>query len=120
MKYNQKNTPEWYWIRGLHDAKIISAIINESDWNPINENLMLKMNCHGAMYEQDIDEISFYDIKFLTEGFDETLLNGSWWIADELTENDDIYVLKLDFDTADCIRETVQFTFKRAKVSRKK
>ncbi len=119
MKRNQNKEPEWYWTRGLHDAKIVSATTKESDWNPDDDCLTFKMNCHGAMFESDIKEIHFYNFKILTNNFDINLLNGAWWLSDELTQQDNHYLLELEYDTAECIAETVNFTFKRAEVIRK-
>ncbi len=38
MKTNK--LPEWYWTRGLHDAKIVSVVVKESDWNPKDKCLI--------------------------------------------------------------------------------
>ena len=32
--------PEWYRTRGLHDAKIVSVEVKESDWNPKDNRLI--------------------------------------------------------------------------------
>ena len=118
MKRNQNKEPEWYWTLGLHDAKIVSVTTKESDWNPDDNYLSLKLNCKDALFETDIKEIRFFNFKTLTNDFDINLLNGGWWLSDELTEEDNCYMLELEFDTAECISETVKFTFKRAEVIR--
>ena len=40
------NLPEWYWSRGLHDAKIVSVEIKQlSDWNQY-DNCLIFDNTH--------------------------------------------------------------------------
>ena len=112
--------PEWYWTRGLHDAKIVSVEVKESDWNPKDNCLIIKINGHGAMFEQDIIEICFFKFRFNKENFDINLLNGAWWLHDEITEKSGEYHLLLEFDDKNCERETIKIIFKTAEVIRRK
>lgn len=119
MKRNQRKAPEWYWTRGLHDANIVSATKKESAWNPADNCLILKIDCDGAMLEADIIEIRFHNFKIQTSGFDISLLNGGWWLSDELSEKGNRYVLALRFDTVECKTKMLEFSFQRAEVIRK-
>ena len=118
MKQNRNQTPEWYWNHGLHDANIISATKKESDWNPDDNCLIFKIDCDGAMFEADITEIRFYNFKIKTNDFDINLLNGGWWLSDEVYEKGNHYFLDLKFDTAKCKTKHLELAFKKAEVIR--
>lgn len=119
MKHTKNIVPEWYWTHGLHDANIISAIKKESDWNPDDDCLILKIDCEGALYEADITEIRFYNYRIHTSNFDIRLLNGGWWLTDEIEKKNDRYLLTLEFDTVDCEKHYLKISFQRAEVIRK-
>ena len=118
MKQTQNSLPEWYWKHGLHDANIISATKKESDWNPTDNCLILKIDCDGALGEADITEIRFYNYKIKTSDFDISLLNGGWWLSDEIVTKSDCYSLDLKFDTAKCKTKHLEISFRRAEVIR--
>ncbi len=113
----KKKMPDWYWNHGLHDANIVSAIKKESDWDPDDNCLMLKLDCDGALGEADITEIRLYN--FRIHSSDINLLNGGWWLSDALQEKDDRYFLELKFDTVACKTKIMKISFKRAEVIRK-
>ena len=118
MKQTQNSLPEWYWKHGLHDANIISATKKESGWNPTDNCLILKIDCDGALFEADITEIRFYNYKIKTSDFDISLLNGGWWLSDEIVTKGDHYLLDLKFDTVKCKTKHLEISFRRAEVIR--
>jgi hypothetical protein len=118
LKQTQNQFPEWYWTHGLHDANIVSVMKKESDWNPRDNCLILKIDCDGALFETDITEIRFYNYKIKTSDFDVNLLNGGWWLSDEVVKKGDHYLLDLKFDTAKCKTKHLEITFSRAEVIR--
>ena len=118
LKQTQNKFPEWYWTHGLHDANIVSAMKKESDWNPRDNCLILKIDCNGALFEADITEIRFFNYKIKTIDFDISLLNGGWWLSDEVVTKGDQYLLDLKFDTAKCKTKHLEITFSRAEVIR--
>lgn len=111
-------TPEWYWVHGLHDAKIISVIKKESDWNPADNCLIFKIDCDGAIGESDVTEIRFYNYKILTIDFDLNGLNGGWWLSDDLTQKGERYFLDLRFDTEKCKTKRLEIKFEKVEVIR--
>lgn len=119
MKQTQNNFPEWYWTHGLHDAKIISATNKESRWDPEDNCLILKIDCDGALFERGITEIRFYNYRIKTGDVDVSLLNGGWWLSDEILVKGDHYLLDLEFETAECKKKRLEIRFKRAEVIRK-
>jgi hypothetical protein len=108
--------PEWYWTRGLHDAKIISVEKKESGWDPLDKSLVLKINCDGALFEDSITEIRFKRIKIKPADFDIDLLSGGWWLSDDLSVKGNHYLLDLEFDTKKCKTKRVEFIFECAEV----
>lgn len=116
-------TPDWYWVRGLHDAKILSVSQKDIPWNPSqkipdNNCFILKINCDGALFEKNITEIRFYNFKILTSDFDINALKGGWWLSDELSQKGERYLLELRFDTAKCKTKRLVLKFHRAEVVR--
>ena len=99
-----ENPPDWYWINGLHDAGIIGVEAFEfpfdynkfaGEKNKYNRNLLvLKINAKGALYDNSVVEIHFYNYKILTT--DVSLENRKiiWWLADRLIEQDEHYILE--------------------------
>ncbi|MGN0475436.1 MAG: hypothetical protein ACI4IJ_10125 [Acutalibacteraceae bacterium] len=118
MKQTQNSLPEWYWSHGLHDANIIVATKKQSNWNPNDNCLILKISCDGALSVADITEIRFYNFKFKSGFFDINLLNGGWWLSDEILKKGDHYLLDLKFDTAECKTKHLEMAFQRAEVIR--
>ena len=113
-----KNIPEWYWKRGLHDARIVSVTKKESSWNPIDTQLILIIDCDGVIGEGDITQIKFKQIRIKPNDFDINLLNQGWWLSDELTFKGDHYSLELKFDTQKCKTKRVELLFENAEVTR--
>lgn len=120
MRQVRNDYPEWYWVHGLHDAKILSAAIKGPKWNPDENCLTIELNCDAAMFEADITEIRFYNCKVKTEDFDFDLLQGGWWLSDELLKKGDHYLFELEFDTEACKRKYLKMTFDDAEVFREK
>ncbi len=114
----KSNIPEWYWSNGLHDAKIVSATVKESDWDISDNCLILKIDCDGALFEADITEIRLYKFKVLTSDFKMDCLNGGWWIFDELTVKGNHYVLDFKFVTEKNKSRRVEIRFQKAEVIR--
>lgn len=126
------NPPEWYWIRGLHDACIVAVEAFEFpfDYNRFiaekgkyNRNLLtLKINATGALFDTTVKEILFYNYKILSENISLENRKQMWWFADRLTDHGNYYTLEIDLKDFDSDPE--EFTFKikfdQAEVYRKK
>ena len=131
MSHHPENPPEWYWINGLHDAGIVGVESFEFpfDYNKLveekskyNRNLLvLKINAKGALYDNSVEEIHFFNYKILTP---DILLKGRktiWWLADRLAVNENQYILEIDLQDFDSCPEdfTFKIKFDRAEVKRK-
>lgn len=124
------NPPDWYWVNGLHDACIVNVEYFEFpfDYNKFvgNKNsydrslMLLKINASGALYEQDIEEIKFFNFKIITNNIELQGRNRVWWLADRLTEKDGHYYLEIDLQDFDSYPEdfTFKIKFDRAEVVR--
>ena len=124
------NPPEWYWVSGLHDACIVGVETFEfpfdynkfaGEKNKYNRNLFaVKINAKGALYDNTIKEIRFFNYKVLTDQI--TLIGREkiWWMADKLVDHGDYYTLEIELQDFDSDPEdfTYKIKFERAEVDR--
>ena len=124
------NPPEWYWVSGLHDACIVGVesfdfpfdynkFVGEK--NKYNRNLFaVKINAKGALYDNTVKEIRFFNYKVLTDQI--TLIGREkiWWMADKLVDHGDYYTLEIELQDFDSYPEdfTYKIKFERAEVDR--
>ena len=124
------NPPEWYWVSGLHDACIVGVESFEFPFdynkfvggkNKYNRNLFaIKINAKGALYDNTVKEIRFFNYKVLTDQI--TLIGREkiWWMADKLVDHGDYYTLEIELQDFDSYPEdfTYKIKFERAEVDR--
>ena len=124
------NPPEWYWVSGLHDACIVGVESFEfpfdynkfvGEKNKYNRNLFaIKINAKGALYDNTVKEIRFFNYKVLTDQI--TLIGREkiWWMADKLVDHGDYYTLEIELQDFDSDPEdfTYKIKFERAEVDR--
>ena len=125
------NLPEWYWVRGLHDACIVGVELFEFpfdhkrcavDKDKNNRNLLtLKINSRGALYDNTVQEIRLFNYEILTEQISLEGRERVWLLADKLVDHGNYYTLEIDLK--DLASDPEDFTFKikfeRAEVDRK-
>ncbi|MBR6513265.1 MAG: hypothetical protein IKT46_00385 [Clostridia bacterium] len=86
-----ESLPEWYWKRGIHDAKI--TMIYE-DFEKGRKFLDIHINAAGAIFEQDITKIRLYDHKIISPD-NIGVLDGGFWLSDSIeTLDSGRYLLK--------------------------
>ena len=124
------NPPEWYWVRGLHDACIVGVetfafpfdynkFIREK--NKYNRNLLtLRINAKGALFDNTVKEIRLFNHKILTDDISLEGREKVWWLADRLVDHGDYYTLEIDLQDFDSSPEdfTLEIKFDRAEVVR--
>ena len=124
------NPPEWYWVSGLHDACIVGVETFEfpfdynkfvGEKNKYDRNLFaIKINAKGALYDNTVKEIRFFNYKVLTDQI--TLIGREkiWWMADKLVDHGDYYTLEIELQDFDSYPEdfTYKIKFERAEVDR--
>ena len=125
-----ENPPDWYWVKGLHDAHITLAEAFEFpfDYNRFTREknsydrscLTLTVDASGAMFDTSVKVIRLYNYKYLSP---DAMLEGHgtlWWIGDRLTISDGRFELEIDlYDGEGFPKEfTVRVRFDRAEVER--
>ena len=124
------NPPEWYWVSGLHDACIVDVETFEFPFdynkfvrekNKYNRNLFaIKINAKGALYDNTVKEIRFFNYKILTDHISLAGRKKVWWMADKLVDHGDYYTLEIELQDFDSYPEdfTYKIKFERAEVDR--
>ncbi len=122
------NFPDWYWVRGLHDAKIleINSNVSKNDSpcaNQKREYIELVLDSSGAMFDYNVDKLTLYDCKIIYGYFPDCAKEAAWWLWDELKLTDDgKYSLDLELDIypedKPHFHKQLRFTFSHAKVVR--
>ena len=125
-----QNPPEWYWVKGLHDACIVGVETIEFSFdyekyteqkNEYTRNaLIFKVDSNGAMFDFHVKEIRFYNYKILSKEVDLTGRKKIWWLEDKLTEENGNYILEITLEDTDPTPEQFSFKvkFERAEVDR--
>ena len=71
--------PAWYWKKGLHDAKILEASMQD-------DTLTLWIDSRGAMFDDTVEHITFLDARLKTPLPEPTKKQPVYWLSDELTK----------------------------------
>ena len=93
--------PEWYWNRGLHDAKIVRIEKLELPYDykqriPTRNCFVVHMDSKQAMFDTSVREIRLFNYKILTAELSSPDIEGTSWITDQLTEENGKYVLQVE------------------------
>ena len=70
--------PAWYWARGLHDAQLLSAELQD-------DTLTLRLNSRGAMFDSTVTQISFLGARLKTPLPQPDRQTNVYWLGDMLT-----------------------------------
>ena len=70
--------PAWYWERGLHDAQLLSAELQD-------DTLTLRLDSHGAMFDSTVTQISFLGARLKTPLPQPDRQTNVYWLGDTLT-----------------------------------
>ena len=93
--------PEWYWHRGLQDAKIVRIEKLELPYDykqriPTRNCFVVHMDSKQAMFDTSVREIRLFNYKILTAELSSSDIEGTYWITDQLTEENGKYVLQVE------------------------
>ena len=97
---NPSQFPEWYWIRGLHDACIIGIVeydinrIKEQKW--ISNEIIITLDASKALWDTSIQSIVFRNAKLIDDGG--FVPGKTWWFGDEIEEENNKYQLTICID----------------------
>ena len=70
--------PAWYWERGLHDAQLLSAELQD-------DTLTLRLDSRGAMFDSTVTQISFLGARLKTPLPQPDRQTNVYWLSDTLT-----------------------------------
>lgn len=118
-----KQMPDWYWIYGLHDAKIksVSELILEPNWKSKERSyncLEFCIDCSGALYESNITKISLFNYKIKACEGGISWYGDTWWMYDELTQTPNGFTLTLTTENIKGNRKSLTVLFEAAEVLR--
>lgn len=120
-----RSFPDWYWKHGLHDAVVLSITETElnPDWKssrPKYNFLEICLDAEGAMFEQDIHKICFYNYKIKECDIPFEDLGKLWWTGDDLTQiSDKRYMSEIEFENVKGRRKRLVITYEIAEIERK-
>ncbi len=121
-----KSCPDWYWVHGLHDAKVLNITKADllADYNikdPKYNRMEILLDCDGALFEMDIKKIILYNHKIVSGKLPDLEINEAWWISDRLSKNSNgKYLLELELATNEHDRRYIsKIEFQLAEVLRK-
>ena len=110
------NVPAWYWPRGLHDAKILEAAMQD-------DTLVLRIDASNAMFDDTVERITFFGARLKTNLPEPAKKQPVYWLSDELTELPfgqwKMTVETECFDGRNTIREMLIVIFQNAKTKRR-
>ena len=110
------NVPAWYWPRGLHDAEILEAAMQD-------DTLVLRIDASNAMFDDTVERITFFGARLKTNLPKPTKKQPVYWLSDELTELPfgqwKLTVETERFDGRKTIREMLIVIFQNAKTKRR-
>ena len=70
--------PSWYWARGLHDAQVLAAELQD-------DTLTLRLDSRSALYDNTITQITFLGARLKTPLPTPDRQTNVYWLDDTLT-----------------------------------
>ena len=71
--------PAWYWPKGLHDAEILEAAMQD-------DTLTLCIDSSNAMFDNMVEKITFFGARCKTKLPEPAKKQPVYWLSDELIE----------------------------------
>ena len=92
--------PEWYWQKGLHDAKIVDIEEQELAYDykqldPVRNCIVLHLDSRMTLFDSSVKEIKLYNYKLCSPEAAVQDLCGTWWLKDNLSITDTGYSLAI-------------------------
>ena len=110
--------PQWYWLRGLHDALVLGVETQEFAYDvtqrkPVRNCMVIRLDARGALFDTSVTAIRLYNYKVL-QGAE---LKGCHWMQDRLRREKDKFILDIIAPGKNDFLYSVRFDF--AEVERK-
>ena len=113
---DEKAFPAWYWPKGLHDAQVLNASMQDGA-------LTLQLDSGNAMFDDAVEMITFFGARLKTKLPEPTKKSPVYWLSDELLElpfDQWKLTVKLErFDGRKTINESMVVIFSNAETKRR-
>lgn len=111
---------DWYWSKGLHDAKIINKRISFfPDYYETSRGfyncIEINVDSSYALFDRSIVSLKFYNCK---EKDPELNIEGMYWVNDTVLEQWGRYTLKIEFFSSDRKKHLYEISFEKCIVVR--
>lgn len=118
--------PQWYWLRGLHDALVLAVDTQEFAYDvtqakPVRNCMTIRLDAKAALFDTSVTAIHLFNYKVLEDGSESVGygegLTGCYWMQDRLRREKEKYILDITALGEDDFLYSVRFDF--AEVERK-
>lgn len=114
---DERSCPGWYWVRGLHDAQILEASMQD-------DTLTLCIDSGNAMFDNTLERITFLGARPKTPLPAPTKKEPVYWLWDELTELPfgqwKLHIqLETGFSRGKIVEEPMMIVFQNAIITRR-
>ena len=102
--------PQWYWLRGLHDALVLGVETQEFAYDvtqvkAVRNCMVIRLDARGALFDTSVTAIRLYNYKVLRG----TELKGCYWMQDWLRREKDKFILDITALGKDEFQYSVRF-----------
>ena len=114
--------PRWYWLRGLHDALVVSVDTQEFAYDvtrrkPVRNCMTIRLDARGVLFDTSVTAIRLYNYKVLRDGSAGAGLESCHWMQDRLRREKEKFILDITALGENDFPYSVRFDF--AEVERK-
>ena len=118
--------PQWYWLRGLHDALVLAVDAQEFAYDvtqakPVRNCMTIRLDAKAALFDTSVTAIHLFNYKVLEDGTERGGYGqgrtGCYWMQDWLRREKDKFILDITALGKDEFQYSVRFDF--AEVQRK-
>ena len=113
---DERSCPDWYWVRGLHDAQILEVSMQD-------DTLTLCIDSGNAMFDNTRERITFLGARPKTSLPEPTKKQPVYWLSDELIalpfDQWKISICTERYDGRETLREPLVIIFQSARTNRR-
>ena len=113
---DERSCPDWYWVRGLHDAQILEVSMQD-------DTLTLCIDSGNAMFDNTLERITFLGARPKTSLPEPTKKQPVYWLSDELIalpfDQWKISICTERYDGRKTLREPLVSIFQSARTNRR-
>lgn len=113
---DERSCPDWYWVRGLHDAQILEVSMQD-------DTLTLCIDSGNAMFDNTLERITFLGARPKTSLPEPTKKQPVYWLSDELIalpfDQWKISICTERYDGRKTLRKPLVIIFQSARTNRR-